>query len=36
MSEQELAVVVGATGDMGKYIVRRLVKAGLHVIAVAA
>jgi NAD(P)-dependent dehydrogenase (short-subunit alcohol dehydrogenase family) len=35
MSEQELAVVVGATGDMGKYIVRRLVKAGLHVIAVA-
>ncbi|WP_269619637.1 SDR family oxidoreductase [Zhongshania sp. BJYM1] len=35
MSKREIAVVVGATGDMGKHIVRGLVQAGLKVIAVA-
>lgn len=35
MSGKEIAVVVGATGDMGQYIVRRLDKNGLRVIAVA-
>jgi NAD(P)-dependent dehydrogenase (short-subunit alcohol dehydrogenase family) len=35
MSSKEIAVVVGATGEMGKVITRRLAKAGLKVLAVA-
>lgn len=35
MSQQEIAVVVGATGAMGQVIVRRLAASGLKVVAVA-
>lgn len=35
MSNKEIAVVVGATGEMGQVITRRLAKAGLKVLAVA-
>lgn len=35
MSSKEIAVVVGATGEMGQVITRRLAKAGLKVVAVA-
>jgi NAD(P)-dependent dehydrogenase (short-subunit alcohol dehydrogenase family) len=35
MNNKEIAVVVGATGEMGQVIARRLAKAGLKVLAVA-